>query len=82
MFGAFIFLLFFLLIAPQTRGFLTGVLGQSGDWIQNSAPFSYIILGALLAAGFFSLYLMIHWPKVEEPENPLARYKNADDVVE
>ena len=82
MIGAFIFLLFFLLIAPTTRTMITGMLGQSGDWISNWAPFSYIILGGLLMAGFFSLYLMMHWPKVQEPENPLARFKNGDDVIE
>ena len=82
MLGAFIFLLFFLLIAPKTRAFITGMLGQSGDWISNWAPFSYIILGILAVAGFFSLYLMTHWPKTEEPENPLARYKHGEDVVE
>jgi cytochrome c-type biogenesis protein CcmH/NrfG len=78
MIGAVIFLVFFLLIAPSTRKILTGMLGQSGDWIANWAPFSYIILALLLVAGFFSLYLMAHWPRVQEPENPLARYKNDD----
>ena len=52
------------------------MLGQSGDWVTNWAPFSYIILALLAVAGVFSFYLMIHWPKIEEPENPLARYKN------
>ncbi|SPE39866.1 conserved hypothetical protein [Candidatus Sulfopaludibacter sp. SbA3] len=81
MWGAFIFLVFFILVAPKTRHLLTGMVGQSGDWISNWAPFSYIILAFVVVAGVFSLYLMTHWPKVAEPENPMARYKN-DDVLE
>jgi hypothetical protein len=75
MLGAILFLVFFLLIAPQTRGMITGMLGQSGDWISNYAPFSYIVLTLLAVAGIFSLQLMVSWPKTPEPENPLAKYK-------
>ncbi len=75
MLGAILFLVFFLLIAPQTRGMITGMLGQSGDWISNYAPFSYILLSLIAAAGVFSLNLMLRWPKIPEPDNPLAKYK-------
>jgi hypothetical protein len=78
MMGAALFLLMFVLIAPQTRKWLIGMLGNSGGWLSNWAPFSYIILMVLLVAAFFSLYLMMHWPKTPEPENPLAKYKRDD----
>lgn len=74
--GAVLFLLLFLLIAPTTRNIITHLLGQSGDWITNSAPFSYVVLGAVGVAAIFSFLLMFHWPKVAEPENPLAKYKH------
>ncbi len=75
MLGAILFLIFFLLIAPQTRGMITGMLGQSGDWIGHYAPFSYILLALIAAAGVFSMNLMLRWPKIPEPDNPLAKYK-------
>ena len=75
MLGAILFLVFFLLIAPQTRGMITGMLGESGDWISHYAPFSYILLSLIAAAGIFSLNLMLRWPKIPEPDNPLAKYK-------
>ena len=78
MLGAGLFLLLFLLIAPQTRKVITGMFGQSGDWITNWAPFSYMILAGLAVAGLVSMYLMTRWPKTPEPENPLAKYKRDD----
>jgi len=80
MWGAVLFLVFFLLIAPSTRKILFGMLGQSGGWISSWAPFSYILLALVAVAGVFSFYLMVHWPKTPEPENPLARYKHDDCV--
>ncbi len=78
MWGALLFLVFFLLIAPTTRKAITGMMGQSGDWVSNWAPFSYVILIGLAVAGFISLLLMVRWPKIPEPENPLAKYKRDD----
>ena len=78
MMGAILFLILFILIAPKTREMLLGMLGDSGDWIVRWAPFSYFVVGFVLIAGCFSLYLMTHWPKQPEPENPLARYKHDD----
>ena len=76
--GASLFLVFFLLIAPKTRAIISGMLGQSGDWISHYAPFSYVVLMVVAAAGLFSLTLMVRWPKVPEPENPLAKFKRDD----
>ncbi|HWC96649.1 MAG TPA: hypothetical protein VG456_07865 [Candidatus Sulfopaludibacter sp.] len=82
MWGALLFLAFFLMITPQTRKMVSGMLGHSGDWISAWAPFSYIILALLLVAGVFSMNLMVRWPKTPEPDNPLARYKHGNDVVD
>jgi len=78
MLGAVLFLLFFILIAPASRALLGQWLSQAGTWTAAWAPFSYIILLLLLAAPFVSFFLMHHWPKTPEPENPLARYKHED----
>ena len=82
MLGPIIFLVFFLLIAPKTRAMISGMLGNSGDWITHYAPFSYVVLALLVVAGFVSMNLMVKWPKTPEPDNPLARYKNGEDVIE
>ncbi len=76
--GAILFLVFFLLIAPKTRGIIMGMMGQSGDWLTHYAPFSYLILTLIGVAGVLSLALMVRWPKTPEPENPLAKYKRDD----
>jgi len=76
--GAVLFLVFFLLIAPKTRGIIMGMLGHSGDWLNQYAPFSYLVLAVIGAAGILALTLMVRWPKIPEPENPLAKYKRDD----
>ena len=75
------FLVFFLLIAPKTRAMFTGWMSDFGSWVVNWAPFSYLIVGLVLAAPVAAAMLMIRWPKPVEPENPLAKYKY-DDVVD
>lgn len=55
-----------------------GMMGQSGDWLTQYAPFSYVILTLIGVAGVLSLALMVRWPKTPEPENPLAKYKRDD----
>ncbi len=74
--GAALFMLVFIGIAPQSRAFLSAVFTSTGENLKAWAPFSYIIVGGLLAAPFVSLYVMKTWPAREEPENPLAKYKN------
>ena len=73
--GATLFLLVFVFITPQTRGFLGGVFAHTGENLQAYAPFSYILLGLLLAAPVVSLFVMKTWPEREEPENPMAKYR-------
>ena len=78
MWGALLFLVFFLLIAPKTRAAIGHMFGESGDWISHYAPFSYIVLSTLFVAGVISMLLMVRWPKIPEPDNPLAKYKRDD----
>ena len=75
------FVVFFLLIAPKTRALITGWLADAGNWVVNWAPFSFIVIGLLIAAPIAAAILMVKWPKPVEPENPLSRYKH-EDVLE
>jgi hypothetical protein len=77
--GAALFMAIFIAITPQSRTFLADVLGRTTENLNKWAPFSYIFLTLLVAAPVVSLILVKTWPVKEEPENPLAKYKN--DVV-
>jgi hypothetical protein len=81
MIGPIVILVLFLLIAPTTREGILLWLGKAGDFISAWAPASYIVILLLLAAPFVSAALMMTWPKTPEPENPLKRYSDTDDVV-
>ena len=72
--GAFLFTMFFVLLAPQTRNFLGGVLLGAAKFIQDWAPFSYIVLLILFAAFVAGVYLIRTWPVRVDPENPMAKY--------
>ena len=46
------------------------------------APFSYLILAIVILVPTIAALVLIKWPQPPEPENPLARYKGAEDVIE
>ena len=71
----------FLLIMPACREFLFGSLSKSADWFVAWAPFSYIIVFIMLMAPLVCAYVVKSGPKLQEPEDPLARYKHSDDVL-
>jgi hypothetical protein len=73
--GAFLFILFFVLIAPQSQAFLLGLLTGASTWISAWAPFSYVLLVILLAAPFAGLHMIRTWPQRVDPENPMAKYR-------
>lgn len=81
MVGLVLFLLIFLLIAPATRAAIDSHLGAAGAWVTHAAPFSYILIGLILLAGFVSIVILARWPPIPEPEDPLAEYRNRDDVL-
>ena len=73
--GAVLLLLIFALIAPQPREAALGLLAGAGDWFRRWAPFSYWIVAVLLVAAIASLVLVASWPRTQEPEDPMAKYK-------
>lgn len=71
----------FLMIAPKSRTFILESISQAADWAVAWAPLSYVIILVILMAPLVSWYVISSGPKVTAPEDPLARYKNADDVL-
>jgi hypothetical protein len=73
--GAALFLLMFIAITPQTRTFLTDVIGRSSENLNAWAPFSYIFVALLVAGLVASVVVVKTWPAKVEPENPMTKYK-------
>jgi len=72
---AFLFILLFVMIAPQSQAYVLGLAGGAGTWIAAWAPFSYILLLILLVAPFVGMHLVRSWPERVDPENPMAKYR-------
>jgi uncharacterized membrane protein (DUF106 family) len=73
--GAFLFILFFVLIAPQSQAFLLGLANGASTWITEWAPISYFLLVILLVAPMVGIYIVRSWPQRVDPENPMAKYR-------
>lgn len=80
--NALIFLVMFILIAPKSRNHLAVWMGDAGVWMKAWAPLSYIIVAVAIIAPLVAAILMFRWPKVVEPERPMAHYKAGEDVIE
>ena len=80
--GAILFVLIFVLLAPQSRAFLTGLMVNLATWMTAWAPFSYLLVLVLLAAMIAGVYVIRTWPEHVEPENPMAKYRREAPVEE
>ena len=80
--GAILFILIFVVIAPQSQIFLLGLVSGAGAWIAAWAPFSYIILLILLVGPLVGIYVVRSWPQTVEPENPMSKYRKEMPVVD
>jgi hypothetical protein len=80
--GCILFGLIFLVITAGSTGSLQERVGQTIAWIHAWAPFSYLIILILLLSPMVSLKIMHSWPKRVEPEDPMAKYRHRDDVLE
>ena len=78
--GTILFTVVVLLIAPQSRLFIMACLANASGFIDHFAPFSYILMMGLVVATFGFVYVLKSWPKSEEPENPMAKYRREDPV--
>ena len=73
--GLVLFILFFIVIMPQSQAFLLGRAAELSAWITAWAPFSYILLLMLVGASIAGIHLVRSWPETVEPENPMAKYR-------
>jgi cell division protein FtsW (lipid II flippase) len=73
--GVVLFVLVFVLIAPQTRAFLLVLATGAGAFLTAWAPFSYVLLLILLAAPCVGMYIVHTWPQRVDEENPMAKYR-------
>jgi len=80
--GAILFMLIFVLLAPQSRAFLGNLTVNFAAFLTAWAPFSYVLLLVLISALFAGLWLIHSWPKYVEPENPMAKYRRDSPLEE
>jgi hypothetical protein len=80
--GTALFALFFLFLSSKSRAFIGGAFGAAGEFMDKWAPLSYIVLAMVVLIPAIAALVLIKWPEPPEPEDPLARYKAATDVLE
>ena len=80
--GLVLFILFFVLIMPQSQAFLLASAASLGAWATAWAPFSYLLLLILVAAPFAGMHLVRHAPVRVDEENPMAKYRRELPVDE
>jgi hypothetical protein len=82
--GCILFGLMFLIMTAQQTGTLGKRIESTLSWLHAWAPFSYIIILLVLLAPVASIKIMNSWPKREEPEDPMAKYRRqaAQGMVE
>jgi len=80
--GTILFALFFLFLSSKSRDFILGAFSAAGDFMDKWAPYSYIVLASVVLIPTLAALVLIKWPQPPEPENPMARYKAAQDVLE
>jgi hypothetical protein len=73
--GAALFLLVFVAITPQSRGFIANWVGHTTETLNEWGSLSYVFLAALAGALVVSIVMVKTWPTRADPENPMTKYK-------
>jgi hypothetical protein len=73
--GCILFALIFVVLSAQQTGTLQARIEHTVTWTHSWAPFSYLIILMLIVAPFISLKIISSWPKREEPEDPMSKYR-------
>ena len=82
MLGLGLFVVMFLMITPKSRGMLSGAVSGAGDWIVKYAPLSYLVVAVLVLVPLIGAIVVMRWPEPPKPEDPLAKYRGGEDVLE
>ena len=82
--GCILFGLMFLVMTAQQNGTLASRLEGTLKWIHSWAPFSYLIILIVILSPVIMMKVMNSWPKREEPEDPMAKYRRqaAEGLIE
>ena len=81
--GVILFALMFYVITSNTSGSMGQRMDETFAWLHAWAPFSYLLILIVLVAPVVSMKIVMSWPKQQEPEDPMAKYRhNTDDVME
>jgi nucleoside recognition membrane protein YjiH len=82
--GCILFGLFFLYMTSQQNGSLQARIDGTMQWLHAWAPFSYLIILLVLVSPVVMMKIMNSWPKREEPEDQMAKYRReaAQGMVE
>ena len=80
MLGIIATLVMFLFIAPASRTLIFSSVSAAVEWILAWAPFSYLLVLIVIVSPLVSWHLVAHGPPLKEPDDPLAKYRHADDV--
>lgn len=80
--GIGLFVLIFAMLTPTSRAVVERALSGAAEWTAKYAPFSYLVLATVLIAPIVAAIVVMNKKAPPEPENPLAKYKNLDDVLE
>jgi hypothetical protein len=73
--GCILFGLIFVVMTAQSNGSLAARMEHTVSWIHSWAPFSYLIILILVVSPFMMIKIMNTWPKREEPEDIMAKYR-------
>jgi hypothetical protein len=79
--GAFLFLLFFVMLAPQSRAYLGALAAGVSTFMTVWAPFSYMLLMIIFGTICAGMYMIHSWPKRVDPENPMAKYRREAEAT-
>ena len=71
MWGALVFLAFFLVIAPSSRDVILAMLEQARLRIAMEAPLSYFLVVVLGGSALVSALIMRFWPRVQDNAPPV-----------
>ena len=81
--GCILFGLMFMVMTAQSNGTLQQRMDHTFSWLHSWAPFSYLLILIVLVSPVVMMKVMNSWPKREEPEDPMAKYRHsAADVVD
>jgi choline-glycine betaine transporter len=73
--GPLAFMLFFVLMSPESRGRIGDAIGAVTNWIAVNRPGSYLVVAAFAACALLAFLLIVRWPHRQDEVSPLVQYR-------